>query len=138
MICVDTSVVVAAFSPWHDAHGAAISVMQGLPYTVSHCMLEVYSVLTRMPAPFRAPGDVAASYVQRQFGDRVLHPRLDTIEVLPARLAALGIVGGAAYDALIAETARVEAAQLVSLDRRAVRTYHRVGADYRLLATERT
>ena len=133
MICVDTSVVVAAFSPWHDAHATAITVMQGLPHTVSHCLLEVYSVLTRMPAPFRASADVAASYVQRQFGDRVLHPGRETLEALPARMATLGVNGGAVYDALIAETARVRAATLLSLDQRAVRTYHLVGADYRLL-----
>ncbi len=133
MICVDTSVVVAAFSPWHDAHAVGIAVMQGLPHTVSHCLLEVYSVLTRMPAPFRVPADVAASYVQRQFEDRVLHPGLETLEVLPTKMATLGISGGAVYDALIAETARVRAATLVSLDQRAVRTYHLVGADYRLL-----
>ena len=133
MICVDTSVVGAAFSPWHDAHAAAITVMQGLPHTVSHCLLEVYSVLTRMPAPFRAPADVAARYVQRQFGDRVLHPGRETLEALPTRMATLGVSGGAVYDGLIAETARVHAATLVSLDQRAVRTYHLVGADHRLL-----
>lgn len=133
MICVDTSVVVAAFSPWHDAHDAAIEAMHGLPHTVSHCLLEVYSVLTRMPAPFRAPAGLAAFYVQRQFEGRVVHPGLETLEALPARLATLGVSGGAVYDALIAETARVRGATLVSLDTRAVRTYHLVGADYRLL-----
>lgn len=133
MICVDTSVVVAAFSPWHAAHEAAVGVMKGRPSIVSHCLLEVFSVLTRMPAPFRAPADVAAAYLDSQFDGRTLHPDRGTVAALPARLAALGVIGGAAYDGLIAETVRVAKGQLVSMDQRAVRTYQLLGADYRLL-----
>ena len=43
------------------------------------------------------------------------------------------ITGGSVYDALIAITARVRGAVLVSLDRRAASVYERVAAEYRLL-----
>lgn len=44
-----------------------------------------------------------------------------------------GIVGGAVYDAVVAVTAREAGATLVSLDRRAARTYDAVAVEYRLL-----
>lgn len=43
------------------------------------------------------------------------------------------ITGGSVYDALIATTARLRGAALLSLDRRAASTYERVAAEYRLL-----
>jgi predicted nucleic acid-binding protein len=45
----------------------------------------------------------------------------------------LDIVGGAVYDALVAATARQEGATLVSLDRRAARTYGALGARHRIV-----
>jgi toxin FitB len=52
----------------------------------------------------------------------------------PERLGGLGLAGGAVYDGLIALTARAAGAELISLDRRAVATYHQCGAVARLLA----
>lgn len=42
-------------------------------------------------------------------------------------LPALGIAGGATYDALIAAVAVAHDAQLATLDRRAASVYHRLG-----------
>ena len=47
--------------------------------------------------------------------------------------AAEGITGGAVYDAIVAATAVEGGATLLTRDRRAVETYRRVGADYRVL-----
>lgn len=46
---------------------------------------------------------------------------------------ASGIVGGAVYDALIGVTAREAGAMLVSLDRRAARTYDAVDVEHQFL-----
>ena len=53
---------------------------------------------------------------------------------IPRRLAALEVVGGATYDALIALTAAAHGATLVTLDRRAISVYQRCGAAFDLLA----
>ena len=44
-----------------------------------------------------------------------------------------GIVGGAVYDALVAEAARVHQLVLISCDRRAVLTYQAMGTRYELV-----
>lgn len=49
------------------------------------------------------------------------------------RLAAAGISGGAIYDALIAEAVRAVDGTMVTLDRRALATYGRIGCDAVLL-----
>lgn len=51
-----------------------------------------------------------------------------------ARLHERGISGGATYDGLIGITAAVSDATLVTLDRRALATYERVGVDVELVA----
>jgi predicted nucleic acid-binding protein len=48
-------------------------------------------------------------------------------------MAAADVAGGAAWDGLIAATARAHDATLLTLDRRALPTYRAVGARLRLL-----
>ena len=60
--CVDSGVIVAAFAPWHERHSDAIAVMVDKPQAVAHSLVETYSVLTRLPAPFRAPATVLATF----------------------------------------------------------------------------
>lgn len=52
-------------------------------------------------------------------------------------MASAGIGGGAIYDALIAESARLAGATLVSADRRAAATYAAVGVEVEFLGTSR-
>lgn len=132
MTAVDTSVVVAAFAPWHESHVEAREAIGRRTALPAHCALEAYSVLTRLPDPFRAPPDVAAEFIRRRFGSRWLDPG-ERARDLPERLAELGIVGGACYDALVAETARENGAVLLTLDRRAGRTYHLMGVEYEVV-----
>src|SRR5712691_11139635 len=63
----DSSLVVAAFASWHENHDAARRVLDGALRLVEHCALETYSVLTRLPAPHRAPGDVVRNFLAARF-----------------------------------------------------------------------
>ncbi len=131
---VDTSVAVAAFAPWHDAHEVALEASRGA-FLPAHCGMETYSTLTRLPEPFRAPAAVVTAYLRRRFGDRWLFLAGDEMLSLPALFAERSILGGAVYDALVATTVRHHGAVLRTLDIRAERTYRAIGTDYELLRT---
>jgi predicted nucleic acid-binding protein len=126
---VDTSVVVAAFAPWHEAHSAALPAVRQ-SWLPAHVGLEAFSTLTRLPEPFRAPASVVAEYLQRRFEGRWLFPDPGDVAELPHTLAELGIQGGTTYDALVAVTVRHHQAMLRSLDTRAERVYRLLGVDF--------
>lgn len=134
MIAFDTSVVVASFGAWHEHHGQALEALREGPRLAAHTALETYSVLTRLPEPFRAEPGTVVDFLRRTF----VTPRLLLDRELQARapddLSALGIAGGAVYDGLIALTARAAGAEILSLDRRALATYSRCRVGARLLA----
>ena len=132
MIAADTSVLVAGFASWHESHAVA---RRGLvaAHIAAHCLLEAYSVLTRLPPPHRVPGQLAADFLARAVTSEPLALSPMAMNVLPARLAHWGISGGASYDALIAATAMEFGAELISLDTRAITTYRLVGVRHRLL-----
>lgn len=125
MIAVDSSVVVAAFGGWHEQHKPARAVLSSRPMLPVHAGLESYSVLTRLPEPFRAAPETVAEYLARTFGERPLTLGAAEQAALPTRLARLGISGGAVYDALIAVTAAAAGARLCTLDQRALVNYRR-------------
>ena len=134
MIAVDSSVVVAAFASWHEGHRTAAAALARKPRVPAHVLVETFSVLTRLPPPHRAPGDLVAAF----FAERFVRPPL----ALPPRAhlsliqqaAARGIAGGSIYDALIAATAHHARARLLTRDRRAAATYESVGVEYEILA----
>jgi predicted nucleic acid-binding protein len=133
LIAVDTSVVVAAFASWHEGHRAALECLRRDPRLPAHVILETFSVITRLPAPHRAPGRLVAEFLRQRFRNPPLtlppksHPRL--VE----QAVAAGLAGGAIYDALIAATAGRAGATLLSRDRRAAATYEVMGVDYELV-----
>jgi len=130
---VDTSIVVATFASWHEFHGAADRVVDGKARLVAHCAVEAFSVLTRLPPPHRVAGQLVRDFLVARFpGPYVSLDATDYRELIP-RLVELGISGGAAYDALIAATARAADDILVSCDRRAAQTYERIGVAFRLI-----
>jgi predicted nucleic acid-binding protein len=131
---LDTSVVIAAFAPWHEAHTAARRAVTPEAVVPAHVVLETYSVLTRMPAPFRMDGATVAEYLARQWGGRVIAPDADLYESLTAAAARAGVTGGGTYDALVGLTAHSFGHLLLSLDLRAEGTYRSMGIAYRLLA----
>jgi hypothetical protein len=72
-------------------------------------------------------------FLERQFNAPYLMMPARDQRRLTARLLGLGIEGGAVYDGLVALTAAAAAATLITLDRRAMTTYARCGADVRLV-----
>ena len=133
MIAVDTSVVVAAFASWHEGHRGALEGMLRNPRLPGHVAIESFSVLTRLPAPHRAPGDVVTDFLLARFPEPWLTLPGSGYQQLIRQAAATGLGGGSIYDCVIAATARHAGATLLSRDRRAVRVYESMGVDYELL-----
>jgi predicted nucleic acid-binding protein len=129
----DTSVVVAAFASWHETHEAARRALDGGLRLPEHCALETYSVLTRLPAPHRAPGDVVRDFIKARFPGPFLRLGPAAYRAFLLGLWEREVAGGAAYDALVAATAAGNSAELVTCDRRAAVTYERYGVRTRIL-----
>lgn len=134
MIAVDSSVVIAGFASWSEHHRQARSTLDDGPRLVAHAASEAYSVLTRLPAPHRAPPDLVHEYLATQFPDPWLTLSERRQRAVLAECARSLVVGGATYDALIASTASAHDAVLASCDKRAASTYEAMGTAVRLLA----
>jgi hypothetical protein len=128
MRAVDSSVVIAAFATWHEHHAIARKAMAGRPRLVAHAAVESYSVLTRLPPPHRAHPSIVHAFITERFAEPFLTLSEPGYQELLATVAAGQILGGPAYDALIAFTAAEHQATLLSLDQRASTTYETVGA----------
>ncbi len=129
----DTSVVVAAFASWHESHETARRAIRGKPRLFTHVAIETFAVLTRLPPPHRASPKVAVEFLSAHFpGQAEVLAADEHMELLRSAPTA-GISGGAIYDALVAATAKSAGLTLLTLDRRALPTYERVGAKVRLL-----
>jgi predicted nucleic acid-binding protein len=106
----DTSVLVSVFYGDHVHHQASLELFiqqdKSSGCCGAHSLAEVYSTLTRMPGKHRISGPQAMLFI----GD--IRERLSVIslsgdeyaEALEAS-AALGIVGGSIYDAMLAHCA---------------------------------
>ncbi|CAN5714129.1 type II toxin-antitoxin system VapC family toxin [soil metagenome] len=133
MIAVDTSLVVALFASWHEAHASAREVVPDEVHLPAHVLLESYSVLTRLPPPHRAPADVVEAFLRRRFQAKLLTlPGRGHRSLLKAAQEG-GISGGGIYDAVIAATAKHAEATLLTRDHRAVRVYETIGVTYRMV-----
>jgi predicted nucleic acid-binding protein len=123
----DTSVVVAAFASWHEHHQRARKALVAGVRLIDHCVLETYSVLTRLPAPHRCAANVVRDFLRLRFTEPYLrlddHAYKDFMHDLPEH----GISGGGAYDALVAVTVVANSAELITCDRRAAPIYERYG-----------
>jgi predicted nucleic acid-binding protein len=118
---------VAAFASWHEKHDAARQALDGAPRLIDHCVLETYSVLTRLPAPHRAPADLVREFLRQRFPRPYLRLSTSAYRSFVLQLSDNNVAGGAAYDALVAATAAHAGADLVSCDRRAASIYERYG-----------
>lgn len=122
----DTSVLVAAMVEAHPAHGPAWAWLdRALRGEVeggvaTHTLAELFAVLTRLPVvPRIAPREALRLVEVNLEGFFIV--ALETQDYLRAlnRLAALGLSGGAVYDALIAEAAlKAGVERLLTLNRR--------------------
>lgn len=131
--CVDSSIVVAAFGEWHELHGPAVAALAASPAIVAHAALEAYSVLTRLPEPFRVPASTAVEYLDANFATPRLALPAGEQRRLPQLMERAGVRGGSVYDGLVGLTATAAGAELLSLDVRAAETYARLGVGYRLV-----
>ena len=130
---IDTSVLVAAFASWHADHRLAASELSAKPSVTAHSMVELFSVLTRLPEPQRAEPRLVADFIDRNFHHEPLTLTSAQSKSVLHDLVRFGISGGAAYDGLIAMTVLAHDARLISLDRRAEATYRRCGVQFELL-----
>ncbi|AEH10259.1 MULTISPECIES: type II toxin-antitoxin system VapC family toxin [Protofrankia] len=134
MKAVDTSVVVACFASWHEHHAIARKAMACRPRLVAHAAVESYSVLTCLPPPHRAQPSIVHAFITERFTEPFLTLSETGYQELLATVTASQILGGPAYDALIAFTAAEHRATLMSLDQRAAATYEAVGVTVEQLA----
>lgn len=129
MKAVDTSVVVAAYATWHDGHVAARETLDLTPWLPAQAGMEAYSVLTRLPRPHRAHPEDVRAFLEAEFAERWLSLRSPEVAALIPQFVAAGIAGGATYDALIGMTAKHAGAALLTLDRRSLAIYDRLGVE---------
>jgi predicted nucleic acid-binding protein len=130
--CIDSSIAIAAFGEWHELHESAVEALASSPALIAHAALEAYSVLTRLPEPFRVPARTAIEYLAENFPPRRLALPAAEQRALPETMERAGVRGGSVYDGLVGLTAKAAGAQLLSLDTRAAQTYDRLGVEYRL------
>jgi predicted nucleic acid-binding protein len=129
----DTSVLVAAFATWHDRHDEAAEALAGCRL-IAHTAVELLSVLTRLPEPHRVEGRLVAEFLDDTFPSPPLVLSPEAARALPNDLVAAKVAGGAVYDGLVAITAQVNNATLISLDGRASTTYKRLGVEFTLIS----
>src|ERR1017187_6699984 len=101
----DSSVVIAACATWHEHHPLARKAMSSRPRLVAHAAVESYSVLNRLPPPHRAHPSMVHALIPERFTEPFLPLAETGYQELLATVAAGQILGGPAYDALIAFTA---------------------------------
>ena len=89
-------------------------------------------MLTRLPLPLRLTAGQAASVLRKAFPADCWLDAAATRD-LCERLAALDIVGGSVYDALVGQAAVANGRRLLTRDRRAERTYRSLGVEHRFV-----
>jgi predicted nucleic acid-binding protein len=132
-LLIDTSVAVALAAAGHESHHSTKDAVSGRSCGLSgHAAFETFSVLTRLPPPNRRTPHAVARLLAHNFpGSRFLSAQ--GAERLHARLASLGIAGGAVYDALVAAAAAEHGITLATRDRRAAETYRALDIDFELI-----
>jgi hypothetical protein len=127
---VDSSVAIAALASWHEAHVPASRVVAAGTVLAAHSAIETYSVLTRLPDPFRFSPDTARALIVENFTEPFLllsdvgYRAL--VEIAPSK----GITGGAIYDGVIAATVKESEGTLMTRDSRAIPVYDAVGVSW--------
>jgi len=131
-LLLDTSAALALVLADHEQHAVVVASVRGLGLGLcGHAAFEVFSVLTRLPAASRLGRADAARVIASFTHTRLLGTR--AAARLLRDLPALGIAGGAVYDALVGAAAVEHELELLSLDRRAAATYRELGVRVRML-----
>ena len=129
----DSSITIAALLADHPAHQLASEALAACETTIAHAAVETYSVLTRLPWPHRVDAATAAMVLEERTPASYAALDASGYAEAPARLAMAGVSGGATYDGLIALAALEHDLELLTLDKRAERTYRTLGVSYQLL-----
>ncbi len=129
----DTSITIAALLADHDARELAEQALKRCTVTIAHVAIETYSVLTRLPPSHRLASADAAALIDARLPSAYVALNDDDGASTPGRLAAADVSGGATYDGLIALTALEHDLELLTRDRRAVRSYRSLGVRYTLV-----
>lgn len=109
----DTSVIVAAMLGWHEQHTAALRTLQQAfdhdrVLVPGPALIEVYAVMTRLPAPHRISPSDARELLDDTFASAAKVVALTAAELwrLVKDLHEHEVAGGRAYDAHILACAR--------------------------------
>jgi len=133
-VLVDTSAALALAqreNPFHHAARARLRpCRRGM---AGHAAVELLSVLTRLPPPYRLSPTAAHRLEATNFPESRFLSAADTKELL-GEFADVGLAGGALYDGLVGAAARRHKLMLVTCDRRAEPTYRLLGVNYELLS----
>lgn len=133
-LLLDTSAAVALVVADHPDHHATLRAVGDRRLGLAgHAVFETLSVLTRLPPPARRTAATAARLLGATFPEtRFLSARAS--RALIGRVGALGIAGGAVYDALVGACALEHELPLATRDRRALETYRALEVRIQLLA----
>jgi hypothetical protein len=134
---VDTSVAVAGFVPWHEAHGVCADVLAEGALLPAHAAAETLTVLTCLPDPYRISADDARQMIVETFGDGIVSLPADIYRQLIDVAPRIGIVGGGIFDAVVGATVKHADAILLTRDARATRVYDALAVSWRLVASGR-
>jgi predicted nucleic acid-binding protein len=129
----DTSITIAALLADHDARELAEQALKRCTATIAHVAIETYSVLTRLPPSRRLASADAAAIIDARLPSTYVALNADNRASTPSRLAAADVSGGSTYDGLIALTALEHDLELLTRDRRAVRSYRALGVRFTLV-----
>ncbi|MGI8726158.1 MAG: PIN domain-containing protein [Solirubrobacterales bacterium] len=136
-VAADSSVLIAGFLPAHPALPEATTGLQRVRSggrLIAHTLAETYATLST--APFDVEANTVLDYLDQFNPESAVGIEPDALSERLRELDCSGIHGGATYDALIAVTARDHGLTLLTLDRRAVRSYEALGTRYELLWEE--
>ncbi|MBI2767108.1 MAG: PIN domain-containing protein [Chloroflexi bacterium] len=117
----DSNVMIKALADWQADHELARAEIEGrlrageAMVLAGHAVLEAFSVLTRIPAPYRIPPAVALRALRGNYLDRgaLVSLNAEAYPTLLADLGAQGVAGGRTYDALIARCAESAAVDVL-------------------------
>jgi len=132
---VDTSVAVPLLVASHPEHTRVLAWAKGRTLSLSgHALVETYAVLTRLPGDARLAATDATMLIDENFMEPLLLSA-GGVRNAHRELASRGVVGGAAYDGLVALAAREHGTVLATRDARARSTYEALGVTVELIAT---
>jgi hypothetical protein len=105
---VDSNYLICVLQSWNTHHATTIADLErrldrGYEFhLIPHTLLESYSVMTRMPDPFRKPPATVLGLLRKNFAEFPLLPSPGNPWQLLDGLAERGLGGGQTYDRSIA------------------------------------